>query len=279
MASQDTTIGTRAARALSNLDHLVRVVRQSVGSARLEASIARVGRLRWKLPTAGSFLKDDQFIKNTPAEPRRFNVDGSQSGPGNRSLRNETDNRPEYAQSGSWAGGRHRATETIATRGGLSAEVRQLSRAMNALSRIRRSVESGNAARAMSSASRRATLMAVDKTISMNRARENPEAKRAALSRTGFEVSARIASTIRAVTPPSNVTPREFSELSGSAGGASNSGGRSGITINSSPTVVIHAAAAGGDLQRDVIDALRAHREELFDQLKRESARRERSQF
>jgi hypothetical protein len=32
-------------------------------------------------------------------------------------------------------------------------------------------------------------------------------------------------------------------------------------------------------VQQDVIGALRAHREELFDQLKRESARRERAQF
>ena len=52
-----------------------------------------------------------------------------------------------------------------------------------------------------------------------------------------------------------------------------------GININSSPTVVINAGAPGGNLQRDVISALRTHREELFDQLKRESARRERAQF
>jgi len=43
--------------------------------------------------------------------------------------------------------------------------------------------------------------------------------------------------------------------------------------------VINGATAGGGDAQRDVIGALRAHREELFDQLKRESARRERAQF
>lgn len=51
------------------------------------------------------------------------------------------------------------------------------------------------------------------------------------------------------------------------------------ITINSTPTVVINAGEASGDVERQVIGALRAHRDELFDQFKRESIRRERSQF
>ena len=44
-------------------------------------------------------------------------------------------------------------------------------------------------------------------------------------------------------------------------------------------TLEINAPAAGGNVERDAIGALRAHREELFNQLKRESARRERAQF
>jgi hypothetical protein len=42
---------------------------------------------------------------------------------------------------------------------------------------------------------------------------------------------------------------------------------------------VINAGSAGGNVQQDVMGALRAYRAELFDQLKRESARRERAQF
>jgi hypothetical protein len=41
---------------------------------------------------------------------------------------------------------------------------------------------------------------------------------------------------------------------------------------------VINGATSGA-VRHDVLGALRAHREELFDQLKRESARRERAQF
>jgi hypothetical protein len=51
------------------------------------------------------------------------------------------------------------------------------------------------------------------------------------------------------------------------------------ITINSTPTVVINASAGSSDVEGQVIGALRAHREELFDQFKRESVRRERAEF
>ncbi|HEY6298541.1 MAG TPA: hypothetical protein VIW95_02765 [Candidatus Binatus sp.] len=78
--------------------------------------------------------------------------------------------------------------------------------------------------------------------------------------------------------PPTNVSQREFARPS-SYGRVSDAGsGRAGITINSSPTVVINAGA-GGAVQDDLIGALRTHREELFDQLKREAVRRERAQF
>jgi hypothetical protein len=43
--------------------------------------------------------------------------------------------------------------------------------------------------------------------------------------------------------------------------------------------VVINASEASGDVERQVIGALRTHRDELFDQFKRESIRRERAQF
>ena len=51
------------------------------------------------------------------------------------------------------------------------------------------------------------------------------------------------------------------------------------ITINSTPTVVINAGETSSDVERQVISALRMHRDELFDQFKRESIRRERAQF
>jgi hypothetical protein len=75
-----------------------------------------------------------------------------------------------------------------------------------------------------------------------------------------------------------SVSQREFARPLSDARVSNEGGGRVGITINSSPTVVINAPA-GGAVQHDVLGALRAHREELFDQLKRESARRERAQF
>jgi hypothetical protein len=51
------------------------------------------------------------------------------------------------------------------------------------------------------------------------------------------------------------------------------------VTINSSPTVVVNSGEGRGDVEREVISALRAHREELFDSMRREAARRERAQF
>jgi hypothetical protein len=50
------------------------------------------------------------------------------------------------------------------------------------------------------------------------------------------------------------------------------------VVINSSPTIVIHAAAAG-DLERQVLEALRNYRSELYDEWRREVARRERTEF
>ena len=56
-------------------------------------------------------------------------------------------------------------------------------------------------------------------------------------------------------------------------------GGAGAVTINSSPTVVVNAGEGRGDIEREVMSALRAHREELFDSFRREATRRERAQF
>ncbi len=156
---------------------------------------------------------------------------------------------------------------------------RRLATAMAALIRAEHSALIGRAARAISSADQRAMLPVVASTQLARRSRIGIEAERAARAGTGFIASARVPSSIRGLTAPSSVALRDFAEPSGNATGPNSGLERARITINSSPTVVINAQAAGGDAQRDVIGALRAHREELFDQLKRESARRERAQF
>jgi hypothetical protein len=80
------------------------------------------------------------------------------------------------------------------------------------------------------------------------------------------------------VAPMSLARP-EFSEPARNIHGQESGSATGPITINSTPTVVINAVEASGDVERQVIGALRAHRDELFDQFKRESIRRERSQF
>jgi len=164
---------------------------------------------------------------------------------------------------------RHRATAMVDAGRRLSREIQELSPATDALSRV----EIGMRMVAANTESSRRSDAGVS-----SRSRGSLEAERVALAGTGFVASARMASSIRGVVPR-NLSQREFAGPSGNARGPSSSSAGAGIVINSSPTVVINAPAAGGNVQRDVIGALRAHREELFDQLKRESARRERAQF
>jgi hypothetical protein len=78
---------------------------------------------------------------------------------------------------------------------------------------------------------------------------------------------------------PMSLARPEFSEPARTVHGQGSGSATGPITINSTPTVVINAGEASGDVERQVIGALRAHRDELFDQFKRESTRRERSQF
>jgi hypothetical protein len=224
---------------------------------------------------------------------------------------------PDAAIDGESRGGRdgranawHRTTASVDAGDRVSRKIRYLSLATDALSRVERSVESGSGAWAISNGGRRATesglkassdfaeqahranevaqTMVVANAASSprsaagrvsSRSRGSLEAERVAFAGTGILASDRMASSIRAVIPPANLSQREFAEPSGNARGPNSSSVRTGITINSSPTVVINAPAAGGNVERDAIGALRAHREELFNQLKRESARRERVQF
>ncbi|HYL58624.1 MAG TPA: hypothetical protein VEU51_07105 [Candidatus Acidoferrales bacterium] len=80
------------------------------------------------------------------------------------------------------------------------------------------------------------------------------------------------------VAPARIVTPR-FADLPARGLERDSRGGTSAVTINSSPTVVVNCGEGRGDIEREVMNALRAHREELFDSLRREATRRERAQF
>jgi hypothetical protein len=78
---------------------------------------------------------------------------------------------------------------------------------------------------------------------------------------------------------PASLARPEFAEPMRTVHGQESRSAAGSITINSTPTVVINASEASGDVERQVIGALRTHRDELFDQFKRESIRRERAQF
>lgn len=78
---------------------------------------------------------------------------------------------------------------------------------------------------------------------------------------------------------PASLSRPEFAEPMRGVYGRESRNTTGSITVNSTPTVVINTGETAGDVERQVIGALRAHREELFDQFKRESVRRERAQF
>jgi hypothetical protein len=81
------------------------------------------------------------------------------------------------------------------------------------------------------------------------------------------------------IVAPASLSKPEFAEPMRGIYGQESRNAPGSITINSTPTVVINASDASGDVERQVIGALRAHRDELFDQFKRESVRRERAEF
>jgi hypothetical protein len=267
MSRQSRTVtGSESARAFSVLQRMAGVVRES--------SRAAVAGRRLQLPAHVSFAKHSRGLDAGSRIDRRIPSAGSQSRtdgkPGRMSIGRLFQNVAALARS-------MRAVTQAADGARNNKATRRLADAMAALIRAEHSTLTGRAGRAISSASQRAMLPVVASAQLARRARIGVEAGRAA--RTGFIASARVPSSIHGLTPPSSVSQREFAEPSGNAKGPDSSVERARITINSSPTVVINAQAASGDLQRDVIGALRAHREELFDQLKRESARRERAEF
>lgn len=280
MARQSRTIkasarmgGSKSAQALSRLGRVSNVVREIVRMVRAGASIARSGDYRWQVPGRDSLWKDKQVFETGFCFRRTTARDGSGRGSGGERGWSETGDRTKTE-----SGGSGRATAMVNAVARVSREVPKLSRAMNALSRVERSIELGKTVAATSDALKYATPMLASNTDAKSRARAGHETRRPSFADAGVLANVRVVPSIRGVMPPQSVSRRDFARPSSDVGISNDRSGRAAITINSSPTVVINAPA-GGALQHDVIGALQAHREELFDQLKRESARRERAQF
>jgi hypothetical protein len=281
MARQPRTInltartgGANLAHALSQLERVTNVVRASDRVSRAAASVARARGHRWELPAQDWLAKDNQVVETRDPANRGTAADGSESDFGARPSGSGTGYRSKTARAGSaW----QRAAAMVDNGARWSREIPEISHAMDALSRAERSVETGSAARAISEA-RKFAPSRVALSVESSRARERLEATRPSPAATRALANVRVARSIRGVTQLPSISQREFARPSSDVRASNDGSGRAGITINSSPTVVINAPA-GGAVQHDVLGALRAHREELFDQLKRESARRERAQF
>ena len=146
---------------------------------------------------------------------------------------------------------------------------------LSAVSTLGRAIESGKAVSAIGAALDAAPVL-IDKAGRTSRIAEDFQAEGTSNLHADLRPNLIVASSVRAISGVEKVHLRELAYPSSKP---NDGNARQEITINSSPTVVVNATAAGSSMRRDVIQALRAHREELFDQLKRESARRERAQF
>jgi hypothetical protein len=267
------TAGTRsadAAQALRQLDRVTSIARKNRRVARAAASVEQAREFRWQ-PSAGtSVLKQAQLVEGESLVERGTARDGSRGGSAAGSSWGSRTNLASAQP------GRRRAAALVEASTRSYRQIPELSQAMKALARIERPVESGSAGRAILEQRKYATPSAVSKSNTTGRA--HLEARQPSFVAAGIVGNVRIARSIRAATLPASISQREFAQPSGDMRGSNQTGGRSGITINSSPTVVINGPASGA-MQNDVIGALRAYREELFDEMKRESARRERAQF
>jgi hypothetical protein len=150
----------------------------------------------------------------------------------------------------------------------------RLGGAMIAASRLGRAIESSRAVHAAATV-RRALPASIEKAALSSRIMQSLEAKHSSRLRDDLQANVSIATSVRAIKGVHLPEPREIAHSST----PNMDTARPQITLSSSPTVIINATAAGSTVRHDVLEALRAHREELFDQLKRESVRRERAQF
>jgi hypothetical protein len=263
-------VGSKSAQVLSRLARVSSIMRDSVRMARAAASITRSEKYHWQLPARDLLLKNDRMLGAALLHARIVR-DRSGSGFDGAVGSNQTGNGTRTKRDGS---GWNRAKAVV----NAVSRIPELSRAMNALARIERSAELGNAGEATSGARIHAMPMLVSSTEARSRASGRIETRQPAFADAGVLANVRVAPSIRGMMPPPGVSQREFARPPSEIGVSNDGSGRAAITINSSPTVVINGPA-GGAVQHDVIGALQAHREELFDQLKRESARRERAQF
>src|ERR1700722_1788790 len=252
--------GSNIAPALSRLNRAINVGHESLRIARAAASIARSGVYRLQVRSSDSLLKDKRVVETGSIRDGKTVSDGSGSGSGGDLGSKETGNQNKPARAG---GGWHRAT-AIVNSARVFRQIPELSRA--------------NLGGMTSDARKYVARMLASNTKSSRRARESDMTGRASFADTGVLAKVRVAPSIRGVMPPSGVSTREFARPLIDVPVSNNGSGRAANPLPSSPTVVINSAA-GGAVQHDVIGALRAPREELFDQLKRESARRERAQF
>lgn len=280
MARQTRTIqptaksgGADSAQALKNLERVADVARKSERIVQAAANIARAREYRGQLPAEGSLAKDELSLESEYPPQRRTASDGSRSGFSAASSRSGNGMKIAKTDSG-W----HRVAAMVDAGARWQRQILDLSRAVNDLARVERAGESGRAGRAIPDGRKDGTPALPSNTDPSGRVRESLEGRRVRFAEAGLPASVRFAPSIRGVIPPANVSRREFARPSSDGRAPDDGSGRAGITINSSPTVVINAPA-GNSVQHDVIRALQAHREELFDQWKRESERRERAQF
>jgi len=264
----------KSRQALRRLDRASKFARESVRMARAAASSAMGRGYGLAIPAPFAVLEGQHPFKAGLVPGKGGDRGGSGSGYDGELDLNKTEARNRIA---SGADGRHGA-ETMVKAGARVSRVPELSRAMDALSRVERSFDLGSAGRAISYSSKYATPIAAFNNDSWDRQRAGQETRRPTFAAAEVATKVRVAPSIRGVMPPAGVSQREFARPLSDVRASNEGGGGSTITINSSPTVVINAPA-GGAVHDDVIGALRAYREELFDELKRESARRERAQF
>lgn len=262
---------TFRAPAMIGLGRLAKLARANVRVTRAAAGIALSKNYRWQLPVGVSVLRDKQASEAELSLRRTTDRDGSGRASKDELSLNESDDRTMNASRRS---GRHRATRMVDAGACASRRIPDLSRAMNLLSRI----ESGVTIAPASHAREYATRMLASNADARIRTSAGHEMRRPSIADEGMLASVRVVPSTRGVMPPRGVSRREFARPSADLRVSNDGSARAAITINSSPTVVINSGA-GGALQHDVIGALRTHREELFDQLKRESARRERAHF
>lgn len=262
---------TLSAPAMSGFERAAKLARTNVRRAQAAASIAVSKNHRWELPARVSLLRDQHTSEKGLLLRRTIDRDGFGRAWGDQLSLSESDDRTRDAKRRS---GRHRATTMVDAGARVSRRIPDLSRAMNLLSRVELGVTTVPAPYAREYAPR----MLPSNTGERIRASMGREIRRPAIGDAGVLAKVRVAPSTRGVMPPRGVSRREFARPSSDLRLSNDGSGRAAIAINSSPTVVINSGP-GGALQHDVIGALRAHREELFDQLKRESARRERAQF